>query len=50
MGLGINFYRLKQLKSYGLFELISEGLRRDKGALGFRDKTQAHSEKFVAMG
>jgi hypothetical protein len=26
MGLGINFYGLKQLKSYGLLELIPKGL------------------------
>jgi hypothetical protein len=39
MGLGINFYGLKQLKSYGLLELIPKDLSRDKGALGLRDKT-----------
>lgn len=50
MGLGINFCELKHLKSYGLLKLISNGLNRDKWALGLRDKTQAHVEKLVAMG
>jgi hypothetical protein len=50
MGLGINFYELKQLKSYGLLELIPNGFNKDKWALSLRDKTQAHVEKVVAMG
>jgi hypothetical protein len=50
MSLGINFYGLKQLKSYGLLELIPNGLSRHKWALGLMDKTQAHAEKLVAMG
>jgi hypothetical protein len=44
MGLWINFYGLKQLKSYGFLELITNSLSRDKWALGLRDKTQAHVE------
>jgi hypothetical protein len=30
MGLGINFYGLMQLKSYGLVELIPKGLSKNK--------------------
>jgi len=50
MSLGINFYGLKDLNSYGLLELISNGLSRDKEALSIRNKTHAHAEKLVAMG
>jgi hypothetical protein len=50
MALGINLYGLKQLKSYGLLELISKYLSRDKATLGFKNKTQAHAEELVAMG
>jgi hypothetical protein len=34
----------KQLKSYGLLELIPKCLSRVKEALGLTDKTQAHAE------
>jgi hypothetical protein len=44
MCLRIHFYGLKQLKSYELFELIPDGLSRDKGILSLMNKTQAHAE------